>query len=132
MLREFWEGVFKKFKPLKFLNKYTTSQLGLYLQPFSPWLFIISKLWISCVFFVFFPRICELKEDDISYSSRGFVNWRKTIFDTKHNVQAKCEKAGKEVVTILLSEIFPQKLSLMPEVGAWIQVRDWGFKFYNF
>ena len=29
---------------------------------------------------------------------------------------------GKEVVTILLSEIFPQKLALMEDVGAWVQI----------
>ncbi|XP_023342495.1 2-(3-amino-3-carboxypropyl)histidine synthase subunit 1 [Eurytemora carolleeae] len=52
-----------------------------------------------------------------------------------YHLKAKCEKAGKEVVTILLSEIFPQKLSLMPEVGAWIQIAcprlsiDWGLAF---
>ena len=70
--------------------------------------------------FVFFLRI----------STFLFVNWMKTIFDTTYNAQAKCEKAGKEVVTILLSEIFPQKLSLMPEVGAWIQVRVEALSFF--
>lgn len=42
---------------------------------------------------------------------------------------------GKEVVTILLSEISPQKLALMEDVGAWIQIAcpwlsiDWGLAF---
>ena len=34
---------------------------------------------------------------------------------------ARCKAAGKRVVTLLLSEIFPHKLALMPEVGAWVQ-----------
>jgi len=52
-----------------------------------------------------------------------------------HHLKEKCERAGKEVVTILLSEIFPGKLSLMTEVGAWIQIAcprlsiDWGLSF---
>ena len=29
---------------------------------------------------------------------------------------------GKEVITVLLSEIFPQKLALMNDVGAWVQI----------
>jgi diphthamide biosynthesis enzyme Dph1/Dph2-like protein len=37
-------------------------------------------------------------------------------------VQVKCEKKGIEVVTLLLSEIFPDKLSLMPDIGAWVQI----------
>jgi diphthamide biosynthesis enzyme Dph1/Dph2-like protein len=36
--------------------------------------------------------------------------------------QVKCEKKGIEVVTLLLSEIFPDKLSLMPDIGAWVQI----------
>jgi len=52
-----------------------------------------------------------------------------------HHLKAKCELKGKEVVTILLSEIFPQKLALMEDVGAWIQIAcprlsiDWGLAF---
>jgi len=52
-----------------------------------------------------------------------------------HHLKAKCEHKGKEVVTILLSEIFPQKLALMEDVGAWIQIAcprlsiDWGLAF---
>ena len=34
---------------------------------------------------------------------------------------ARCKAAGKRVVTLLLSEIFPHKLALMSEVGAWVQ-----------
>jgi len=52
-----------------------------------------------------------------------------------HHLKAKCEVKGIDVVTILLSEIFPQKLSLMADVGAWVQVAcprlsiDWGLAF---
>ena len=38
------------------------------------------------------------------------------------HIKSKCEALGKKVVTVLLSEIFPQKLALMEEVGAWVQV----------
>jgi len=40
------------------------------------------------------------------------------------------------VITVLLSEIFPQKLALMPQVGAWVQIAcprlsiDWGLAFH--
>eukprot|EP00088_Acartia_fossae_P065489 TRINITY_DN8076_c0_g1_i1.p1 TRINITY_DN8076_c0_g1~~TRINITY_DN8076_c0_g1_i1.p1 ORF type:complete len:300 (-),score=47.03 TRINITY_DN8076_c0_g1_i1:25-795(-) len=52
-----------------------------------------------------------------------------------HHLKAKCEGKGKEVVTVLLSEIFPQKLALMTDVGAWVQIAcprlsiDWGLAF---
>lgn len=45
------------------------------------------------------------------------------------------EKAGKQYVTVLLSEIFPEKLALFNRVDAWIQVAcprlsiDWGTAF---
>ena len=39
-----------------------------------------------------------------------------------HHLKSKCEAKGKKIVTILLSEIFPQKLALMSEVGAWVQI----------
>ena len=44
-------------------------------------------------------------------------------------------KANKEFVIVLLSEIFPTKLSLMPSVEAWVQIScprlsiDWGLSF---
>jgi len=50
-------------------------------------------------------------------------------------LKEKAEAAGKAVVTVLLSEIFPQKLALMSSVGAWVQVAcprlsiDWGLSF---
>lgn len=37
---------------------------------------------------------------------------------------SQLEKAGQPYVTVLLSEIFPQKLASFKEVEAWIQVRD--------
>jgi len=52
----------------------------------------------------------------------------------KH-IQQKAEDRGKKVITVLLSEIFPHKLSLMSDVGAWVQVAcprlsiDWGLGF---
>jgi len=51
------------------------------------------------------------------------------------HLKSKAEAAGKAVVTVLLSEIFPQKLALMPGIGAWVQVAcprlsiDWGLAF---
>ena len=38
------------------------------------------------------------------------------------HLAARARAAGKQIVTVLLSEIFPQKLALMPSVGAWVQV----------
>ena len=38
------------------------------------------------------------------------------------HIKKKAESMGKKVITILLSEIFPQKLALMPQVGAWVQI----------
>jgi len=52
-----------------------------------------------------------------------------------HHLKTKCEAKGKKIVTVLLSEIFPQKLALMAEVGAWVQIAcprlsiDWGLAF---
>ena len=49
---------------------------------------------------------------------------------------SRLEEKGKTVMTLLLSEIFPQKLALMSEdVGAWVQIAcprlsiDWGLAF---
>ena len=39
-----------------------------------------------------------------------------------HHLKARIEASGKGVVTVLLSEIFPQKLALMADVGAWVQI----------
>lgn len=50
-------------------------------------------------------------------------------------VKEAAEGAGKRVVTVLLSEIFPQKLELMSDVKAWVQIAcprlsiDWGLAF---
>nr|CAG4641300.1 EOG090X0GO2 [Eulimnadia texana] len=52
-------------------------------------------------------------------------------------IQQKITARGKEFVTVLLSEIFPAKLNLMPSVEAWIQVAcprlsiDWGLAFHR-
>ena len=52
------------------------------------------------------------------------------------HLAARARAAGKQIVTVLLSEIFPQKLALMSEdVGAWVQIAcprlsiDWGLAF---
>ena len=51
------------------------------------------------------------------------------------DAREKLVKANKEFVTILMSEIFPAKLSLMPSVDAWVQIAcprlsiDWGLAF---
>merc|ERR1719189_2632019 len=51
------------------------------------------------------------------------------------HLAARARAAGKQTVTVLLSEIFPQKLALMSSVGAWVQVAcprlsiDWGLSF---
>ncbi len=51
-------------------------------------------------------------------------------------LEEKAKMAGKRVVTLLLSEIFPQKLALMrDQVDAWVQIAcprlsiDWGLAF---
>jgi len=51
------------------------------------------------------------------------------------HLKEKIEAKGKKVVTVLLSEIFPSKLAIMKEVGAWVQIAcprlsiDWGLAF---
>jgi len=53
------------------------------------------------------------------------------------HIKKKAESLGKIVITVLLSEIFPQKLALMPQVGAWVQIAcprlsiDWGLAFHS-
>ena len=38
------------------------------------------------------------------------------------HIKLKAQERGKKVITVLLSEIFPHKLALMSDVGAWVQV----------
>ncbi|XP_031561896.1 2-(3-amino-3-carboxypropyl)histidine synthase subunit 1-like [Actinia tenebrosa] len=51
------------------------------------------------------------------------------------NLENKIKAAGLEVITVLLSEIFPDKLQLFEDVDAWVQVAcprlsiDWGTAF---
>ena len=47
---------------------------------------------------------------------------RQGIPNILNHLKLKCEAKGKKIVTVLLSEIFPQKLALMSEVGAWVQI----------
>ncbi|KAI9560436.1 hypothetical protein GHT06_014454 [Daphnia sinensis] len=50
-------------------------------------------------------------------------------------IKEKMLKSNKEFVTVLMSEIFPAKLALMPSVDAWVQIAcprlsiDWGLAF---
>jgi len=52
-----------------------------------------------------------------------------------YHLKEQCESKGIEIITILLSEIFPQKLALMSDVGAWVQIAcprlsiDWGLAY---
>lgn len=39
-----------------------------------------------------------------------------------NHLKLEAETAGKHVITVLLSEIFPHKLAMMTSVGAWVQV----------
>ncbi|XP_022780567.1 2-(3-amino-3-carboxypropyl)histidine synthase subunit 1-like isoform X3 [Stylophora pistillata] len=51
------------------------------------------------------------------------------------NLEQRLSKAGLEYVIVLMSEIFPGKLGLFEDVGAWVQVAcprlsiDWGYAF---
>jgi len=52
-----------------------------------------------------------------------------------NELKTKMEQSGKEVVVVLLSEIFPDKLRLLPDVDVWVQNAcprlsiDWGTSF---
>lgn len=55
--------------------------------------------------------------------------------DTVRNLEEKLIKAGKTVVKIILSEIFPQKLAKFDKIDVFVQVAcprlsiDWGYAF---
>lgn len=50
-------------------------------------------------------------------------------------IQSQLKKGNKKYVTVLMSEIFPEKLNLFSEVDAWVQIAcprlsiDWGYAF---
>ena len=50
-------------------------------------------------------------------------------------IEQKCTEQGIEVIRLALSEIFPGKLAMMPDIDAWVQVAcprlsiDWGYAF---
>lgn len=50
-------------------------------------------------------------------------------------LEARLRDAGRGCITLLMSEIFPAKLALFPDVDAWVQVAcprlsvDWGTEF---
>lgn len=54
-----------------------------------------------------------------------------------NEIKEKLLQSNKEFVTILMSEIFPAKLALMPSIDAWVQIAcprlsiDWGLAFKN-
>uniref|UniRef100_A0A3B3TZD0 2-(3-amino-3-carboxypropyl)histidine synthase subunit 1 n=1 Tax=Poecilia latipinna TaxID=48699 RepID=A0A3B3TZD0_9TELE len=51
------------------------------------------------------------------------------------NLESKLESLGKSFTRVLLSEVFPSKLDLIPDVDAWVQIAcprlsiDWGTAF---
>lgn len=51
------------------------------------------------------------------------------------NLEEKLTAAGKDYIIVLLSEIFPAKLKMFKDIGAWVQVAcprlsiDWGLAF---
>ncbi|XP_034239650.1 2-(3-amino-3-carboxypropyl)histidine synthase subunit 1 [Thrips palmi] len=51
------------------------------------------------------------------------------------NIQKNLENSSRESIIVLLSEIFPDKLKMLPTIGAWVQVAcprlsiDWGMAF---
>ena len=44
--------------------------------------------------------------------------------DVLHHLQKLLESKGCTHLTLLLSEVFPAKLAAIPDVEAWVQVRD--------
>ena len=87
-------------------------------------------------------RMRELRRDAVARAS-GAKRWglvlgtlgRQGSPEILAHLQALLSEAGLPHTTYLLSEIFPQKLALMPEVDAWVQVCcprlsiDWGHAF---
>lgn len=55
-----------------------------------------------------------------------------SIFD---RLKDMLKRSGKEVVVVLLSEIVPDKLAMMPDIDVWVQIAcprlsiDWGYAF---
>jgi 2-(3-amino-3-carboxypropyl)histidine synthase len=55
--------------------------------------------------------------------------------NTLRKIEELCKAQGIEVIHLALSEIFPGKLAMMGDVGAWVQVAcprlsiDWGYAF---
>lgn len=60
---------------------------------------------------------------------------RQGNLNTVDNLEAKLLKAGKKVIKIILSEIFPQKLTMFDQIDVFVQVAcprlsiDWGYAF---
>jgi 2-(3-amino-3-carboxypropyl)histidine synthase len=55
--------------------------------------------------------------------------------NTLRKIEELCKSKGIDVIHLALSEIFPGKLAMMDDVGAWVQVAcprlsiDWGYAF---
>ncbi|KAG4304882.1 hypothetical protein PORY_001557 [Pneumocystis oryctolagi] len=75
--------------------------------------------------------------------ARGAKRWgvivgtlgRQGSLKVLQSLEAQFEKKGVEYVRLLISEIFPSKLSRLEDVGAWVQIAcprlsiDWGYAF---
>ena len=87
-------------------------------------------------------RMHTLRQEAIS-KAKGARRWglvlgtlgRQGNPDVLCHLQALLERRGCTQITLLLSEVFPAKLAVLPEVEAWIQVAcprlsiDWGHAF---
>lgn len=87
-------------------------------------------------------QLVDVREDAINTAKKGKVFGlilgalgRQGNVDTVRNLEAKLLKAGKTVVKIILSEVFPQKLAMFDSIDVFVQVAcprlsiDWGYAF---
>ena len=87
-------------------------------------------------------QMIKVREDAITTASKakkiGLILGalgRQGNVNTLSNLETELTKSGKTVVKIILSEIFPQKLSMFDDIDAFIQVAcprlsiDWGYAF---
>lgn len=87
-------------------------------------------------------QMIKVREDAITTASKakkiGLILGalgRQGNVNTLSNLETELTKNGKTVVKIILSEIFPQKLSMFDDIDAFIQVAcprlsiDWGYAF---
>ncbi|XP_005107942.1 2-(3-amino-3-carboxypropyl)histidine synthase subunit 1 [Aplysia californica] len=89
-----------------------------------------------------FDRMKQVRQDAISKAQSakkvGIILGtlgRQGSTKVMENLRAEITASGRDHVTILLSEIFPDKLKLMSDVDAWVQIAcprlsiDWGAAF---